>query len=313
MKSSITIKSKQRLNTMQIELLLECIENKLNFDEIHRILGIDLSHDKWIVYLSEREQADVHRLSRYLHSVDVLVLMFKSKLNMQNRNMVINQIFAYPTLLYFLSLNLMSFVILSLIPSTYASLFVISKQQPKFLLSFLQFFIGLEWGVLILILLLLSRQHKLPHFEIYAYFYKRKSQNLITLWQSHTFATSLHHLNTRAIPLHTSIEILSESSSLIQKKIALHIQTKLEQGTRLQHAFDYLDDQLGHTLGIEDFERKIDVRLERYLHILEKQIRYELKRYAGIFTVFVYSHITLMVVLVYSTLLYPLQLLEQIV
>jgi len=95
--------------------------------------------------------------------------------------------------------------------------------------------------------------------------------------------------------------------------LQLVYQNKLEQGSSLQASFDYLDEQLRHTLSIEDFERKIDDRLERYLHILEKQIRFNLKRYANIFSVFVYSHIGLMVILVYSTLLYPLQLLEQIV
>jgi type II secretory pathway component PulF len=108
------------------------------------------------------------------------------------------------------------------------------------------------------------------------------------------------------------MKILSESSNEIQNNLALSIHNKLEQGASLHESFDYLDEQLRYTLSIEDFERKIDDRLERYLYILEKQIRFNLKRYATIFSVFVYSHIGLMVVLVYSTLLYPLQLLEQV-
>lgn len=292
--------------------MLECIENKLNFEEIQHILGVDLSQNKWMHYLSIREQDDVQNLSKYLHAMDVLVLVFKSKLNAIQRNSYINQIFAYPVILYFMSLNLLSFVMLSLIPSTYESLRSLTQQPSTFLLNLLQFVIGLEWGVLIVLIYSFSRMQKLKHFEIYVFLFKRKKDNLFTLWQSHVFITSLHHLNTHSIPLHIAIEILSNSSSEIQKNIARKAQSKLEQGTALQHSFDYLDGQLAYTLGIEDFERKIDERFERYLHILEKQIRFQLKRYANRFSVFVYGHITLMVILVYSTLLYPLQLLEQI-
>lgn len=298
---------------MQIELLLECTEHKLNFDEIHRILGIDLSHDKWMQYLTDIEQINTQNLLKHLHSSDVMILVFKSKLNSMERNSYINQIFAYSVLLYFLSLNLLSFVILSLIPSTYSSLQTLGTDISTVLLKFLQFFIGLEWGTLIFILYALSRVHKVRHFEIYTSLYKRKSDNFMTLWQSHVFVSNLHFLNCHSIPLHTTIEILCESASVIQRKIAFSVQSKLEQGTSLQHAFEFLDQQLGFTLGIEDFEYKIDVRLERYLSILEKQIRYRLKRYANVFSGFVYAQIGLIVILVYSTLLYPLQILEQII
>lgn len=298
---------------MQIELLLECIEHKLNMSEINRILGIDLTLENWMSYLAENEQIRAKSLSKHLHSISVMVLVLRSRLNTIHRNTYINQIFAYPVLLYFMSLNLLSFVILTLIPSTYASIQIINQNQSSFLLKFLQFFIGLEWGTLILLLFIASRFKLLPHFQIYMYLFKHKQNNLMTLWQSHILVSNLHYLNQNSIPLHTAIKILSESSTVIQKNLALSIQSKLEQGSSLQAAFDYLDDQLRNTLSIEDFERKIDDRLERYLLILEKQIRFNLKRYANIFSVFVYSHIGLMVILVYSTLLYPLQLLEQIV
>lgn len=298
---------------MQIELLLECIEHKLNMSEINRILGIDLSFENWMSYLTENEQIQAKRLSKHLHSINVMVLILKSKLNTIQRNSFINQIYAYPVLLYFLSLNLLSFVILTLIPSTYASIQIINQDKPLFLLKFLQFFIGLEWGALILILFLFSRFKQLPHFQIYMYLFKRKQNNLITLWQSHIFVSNLHYLNQNAIPLHTAMKILSESSTVIQKNLALNIHNKLEQGASLHESFDYLDEQLRYTLSIEDFERQIDDRLERYLHILEKQIRFNLKRFATLFSAFVYTHIGLMVILVYSTLLYPLQLLEQVI
>jgi type II secretory pathway component PulF len=281
--------------------------------EINRILGIDLSFENWMSYLTENEQIQAKRLSKHLHSINVMVLILKSKLNTIQRNSFINQIYAYPVLLYFLSLNLLSFVILTLIPSTYASIQIINQDKPLFLLKFLQFFIGLEWGALILILFLFSRFKQLPHFQIYMYLFKRKQNNLITLWQSHIFVSNLHYLNQNAIPLHTAMKILSESSTVIQKNLALNIHNKLEQGASLHESFDYLDEQLRYTLSIEDFERQIDDRLERYLHILEKQIRFNLKRFATLFSAFVYTHIGLMVILVYSTLLYPLQLLEQVI
>lgn len=303
----------KRLNPMQIELLLECTEHKLNFDEIHRILGIDLSQDKWLQYLTDIEQINAQSLIKHLHPSDVMILVFKSKLNAIQRNSYINQIFTYPVLLYFLSLNLLSFVILSLIPSTYSSLQTLSTNHSTVPLKLLQFIIGLEWGALILILYALTQTRRFRYFEIYTSLYKHKTDNFITLWHSHVFVSNLHFLNCHSIPLHTTIEILCESASMIQRNIALNIQSKLEQGTPLQHAFEFLDQQLGFTLGIEDFEHKIDVRLERYLLILEKQIRYRLKRYANIFSAFVYAQIGLMVILVYSTLLYPLQILEQII
>ena len=298
---------------MQIELLLECIEQKLSLSEINRILGIDLSLENWMSYLTENEQIQAKRLSKHLHTINVMVLILKSKLNTIQRNSFINQIYAYPVLLYFLSLNLLSFVILTLIPSTYASIQIMNHNKPIFLLKLLQFFVGLEWGVLILMLFIFFRSKHLPHFEIYMYLFKRNKNNLMTLWQSHIFVSNLHYLNQNSIPFHTVMKILSESTNEIQNNLALSIHNKLEQGASLHESFDYLDEQLRYTLSIEDFERKIDDRLERYLYILEKQIRFNLKRYATIFSVFVYSHIGLMVVLVYSTLLYPLQLLEQVI
>lgn len=297
---------------MQIELLLECIEHKLNFEEIKNILGIDIEIDTWMQYLTEREQSNVNALRKHLHSMDVMTYIFKSKLNTLQRNAFINQIFAYPVLLYFLSLNLLSFVIMSLIPTTYSSLQVLNRNHSSILMNFLQFFIGFEWGILILLLYLLIHKQKLPHFKMYTSMYARRMNNLFTLWQSHTFVSNLHQFNRHAIPLHTVITILSENASVIQRTIALNIKIKLEQGIPLKDAFVYLDDRFRYTLGIEDFERKIDDRIEQYLHILEKQIRYHLRRYAGIFSAFVYGHIALMVILVYSTLLYPLQILEEI-
>ena len=98
---------------MQIELLLECIEQKLSLSEINRILEIDLSLENWMSYLTENEQIQAKRLSKHLHTINVMVLIFKSKLNTIQRNSFINQIYAYPVLLYFLSLNLLSFVALT--------------------------------------------------------------------------------------------------------------------------------------------------------------------------------------------------------
>jgi len=238
---------------MQVELLLECIEQRLLMSEINRILNIDLSLDNWMFYLSENEQIRAKSLSKHLHSMNVMVLVLKSRLDAIQRNAFINQIYAYPVLLYFLSLNLLSFVILTLIPSTYASIQSVNQTQSSFLIKFLQFFIGLEWGTLILILFIASRYKQLPHFQIYMYLFKRKQNNLITLWQSHILVSNLHYLNQNSIPLHTAIKILGESSNMIQKNLAISIQNKLEQGSSLQASFDYLDEQLRHTLSIEDF------------------------------------------------------------
>lgn len=298
---------------MQIELLLECLDNRLNIDEIRSILMIDLSIDNWFEYLSNTEKINAINLGKYMNPIDVMVSIMKTKLHTLKRNAYINECFAYPVLLYFLSLNLLSFVGLSLIPMTFSSLKAIEGDSVSGLLSLLQFAIGIEWGVLIILLLIVYNKEKIPAFAIYAYLHNRNASNIVTLWQSHTFVSNLHYLNKFSIPLHKSIMILKENKSIIQHSIATHAKSLLEKGIALNAAFEYLDERFCYSLRLEDFERKIEDRLERYLNVLEKQIRFKLKHYANLFSAFVYCHIGLMVVLVYSVLLYPLKMLEQII
>lgn len=298
---------------MQIELLLECIDNQLNLDEIRSILGIDLGLDNWHEFLTNTEKKNALSLSKHLYPMHVMICVMRSKLHLMKRNSYINELFAYPVLLYFLSLNLLSFVGLSLIPMTFSSMKAIGNKTIPSFLGLLQFLLGIEWGFLIILLFVLYRKGKIPTFKIYAYLHKQKPSNIITLWHSHTFVSNLHDLNKFSIPLHKSILILKENESLIQNMIAKHAKSLLEKGTALNAAFEYLDERFCLSLKFEDFERKIDDRIERYLDILEKQIRYKLKIYANVFSGFVYSHIGLMVILVYSVLLYPLKMLEEII
>ena len=306
-------KQRKQMSSMQIELLLECLDNRLSIEEIRSILSIDLSLENWFEYLSNVEKSNAINLGKYMNPIDVMVSVMKAKLHMMKRNTYINECFAYPVLLYFLSLNLLSFVGLSLIPMTFSSIESIDGGSVSGLLSLLQFVIGIEWGGLIILLIMVYKKEKIPAFKIYAHFHKRNTSNILTLWQSHTFVSNLHYLNKFSIPLHKSILVLKESKSSIQSSIANHAKSLLERGTALNSAFEYLDERFCYSLRFEDFERRIDDRLERYLGVLEKQIRYKLKYYANIFSAFVYCHIGFMVVLVYSVLLYPLKMLEQII
>ena len=110
------------MSSMQIELLLECLDNRLSIEEIRSILSIDLSLENWFEYLSNVEKSNAINLGKYMNPIDVMVSVMKAKLHMMKRNTYINECFAYPVLLYFLSLNLLSFVGLSLIPMTFSSI-----------------------------------------------------------------------------------------------------------------------------------------------------------------------------------------------
>ena len=65
-------------------------------------------------------------------------------------------------------------------------------------------------------------------------------------------------------------------------------------------------------LKIDDFDRKLPDRLSNYLNVLIKLIELNIKKYANYCMTFVYIQIGFMVVLVYSVLLYPLKLIEEI-
>jgi type II secretory pathway component PulF len=178
------------------------------------------------------------------------------------------------------------------------------------LMSLIQFFIGIQWGfILIVIFISITHNHKKLTIN-YLKLFKLNQKNIFVYFISYSYLFDLVYLMNLNLNLENQMNILKQIDFPMYKVISDTVVSNLIKGNSIKNAFNYLDPLFLKILMIEDYDRKMEDRITNYLNVLKKRIEISIKKYANLFTTFVYIQIAIMVLIVYSILLYPLKLLE---
>lgn len=310
--SILSIKINQKLNGFELELLIELLNNQTHWDQMLEIMRLK-NDDKYIlnkidknaIYINEISQNQIPKIHRF----DWII---KRTLQKKWLLEILKKSFMYPIFLWLMSLNLMTFLVTYVLPPTLDTFNSFSNinQSLSILMIIIQFIIGLEWGILCIgIGLYYSIKRKTINY-LYKQMYTKTKRNLIVNILSFYYLFDLLYLLNLDLNIESIMNILKMIDYPMYYEISDKVQLNLKQGQSIKLSFDYLDLTFLKLLTIDDFERKINDRINQHLNILKKQIEIGIKKYALIYISLVYTQIGLMVFMVYSILLYPLKLLE---
>lgn len=310
--SILSIKTNQKLNVFELELFIELLNNQIHWDQILEIMRLQ-NDDKFILRRIDKNAICINDISQNhipkIHRFDWIIKRVLQKKWLID---ILKKSFMYPIFLWLISLNLMTFLVMYILPSTLNTFnsFANTSQTLNSIMIFVQFIIGLEWGILIInIGLFYSIKIRNINY-LYKKLYIKTKRNLLVNILSFIYLFDLLYLLNLDLNIESIMNILKMIEYPMYFEISERVQSNLKQGQSIKFSFDYLDLTFLKLLTIDDFERKMNDRINQHLNILKKQIEIGIKKYAMIYISFVYIQIGMMVLMVYSVLLYPLKLLE---
>lgn len=306
------IKNRKKLNEFELEIFIELINNHINWIHILEIMNLTNDDqlifnkiDKSASYINDISKTDIQKTYR-------LKWIIMRTINKRWIIKCFEKSFLYPIFLWLVSINLITFLVLFVLPTTFDifNTLVDSNITNRVLLVIFQFIIGIEWGVLVLIILNIYTLNDKKISSLYMRLYTFKNKNVFVYILSYLYLFDFISLLKLDITFERVLSLLKIVDYPMYLEISNNTLVKLNEGFSLKSAFIYLDPTFQKIISIDDFERKAIERIEDYLTILKKQIEINIKKYSIYFTSFVYIQIGIMVFMVYSILLYPLKLLE---
>lgn len=300
------------LDIYELELFLELIENHINWDQILEIMNLPKNDE----YLLNKINKDANRIN--LHNVNrinkadrihwIIHRTIVKKIIIQQ----LNKSFLYPIFLWLVSLNLITFLLLYIIPTTIFTFNSISSinNSLSILVLITQFIIGVQWGIILILMFLVTTLKYKKITTFYLKLFEKNKKNLFVYLISYIYLFDLLSLMKLNLNIDTQMNILKDIELPMYLVISESVINNLKNGNSIRVAFNYLDPTFSKIISVEDYERKMEVRIQNYLKVLWKQLEFSIKKYANIFTAIVYIQIAVMVFIVYSILLYPLKLLE---
>jgi len=307
-----SIKIKKKLDIYELELFLELLKNHLNWEQIIEILN-----------LPNNENSILNRIDKNAYKINQFCM---SKINKAERiywliyrtitkRLLIqqfNKLFIYPVFLWLMSLNLITFLMLYIMPSTINTFNSFSNinNSLNILILVIQFIIGVQWGGILVLMFIISTFKYKKITSIYMKLFDKNQKNIVIYLLSYLYLIDLVSLMNLNLNIDTQMNILKQIEFPMYLNISNKVIDNLKKGISIKHAFDYLDSTFLKIIAIEDYERKMEERINNYLIVLKKQIEISIKKYANLFTALVYIQIGIMILIVYSILLYPLKLLE---
>lgn len=305
-------KDRKKLDVYELEIFIELINNHINWDTILEIMEFKNNDqlilnkiDKSASYINEISKKDIQKTYR-------LKWIMLRIINKRWIFKCFEKSFLYPIFLWMISINLITFLVLFVLPTTFDIFSTITNQSDgnRIVLVLFQFIIGIEWGVLLLLIFNLYTFNMKKLSNLYIKLYTKNKKNIFVYLLSYLYLFDFISLLKLDIPFERILNILKNIDYPMYFELSHHIQTKLNEGVALKSSFIYLDPTFQKIITIDDFERKAIERIEEYLIILKKQLEINIKKYSMYFTAFVYFQIGFMVFVVYSILMYPLKLLE---
>jgi len=304
--------NKKYLDIYELELFLELIENHINWDQILEIMNLP-NNEEYLLNKIDKSANRINKLSiSKLNKIDRLHWIIHRTIAKRLIIQQFNKSFLYPLFLWLMSLNLITFLLLYIIPTTISTFdsFSNTKNSLNILVLAIQFIIGIQWGLIIVIMFLASTLKYKSISVFYLKIFERNKKNIFVYLVSYLYLFDLLNLMNLNLNIDTQMSILKDIEFPMYFNISETVINNLKRGNSIKVAFNYLDSTFSKIISIEDYERKMEVRIHNYLKVLRKQLEISIKKYANIFTAIVYIQIGLMVLIVYSILLYPLKLIE---
>lgn len=310
--NSIFLNTKKKFNTFELELFIELISNYIQWEFILDIMNLENNEEEII------KKIDSNSLNLIEHSKDVLSKVnridwvLKNRLRNKKIDDFIQKSFLYPVFLWLLSLNILTFMLIYVLPNIITSFnqIVSVNNMLNILMILTQLIIGVEWGILLLSMYLALNTKERKIFDLYQYLYQRYPNNIWVYYSSYLFLSDFLYLLNQSLNIDQIIKILKYSNSIVNREICNNLNKNLNNGQSIKSSFDLLDKTFIKLIKIDDFDQKFDTRLNNYLNVLNKKIEISIKKYANYFMTLVYVQVGLMVFLVYSILLYPLKIIE---
>jgi len=305
-------KDNKKFNEFELEIFIELINNHINWINILEIMELKNDDhlilnkiDKSAYYINEISKINIQKTYR-------LKWIILRTLNKKWILKCFEKSFLYPIFLWMISINLITFLVIFVLPTTFDIFLTLSgsNEGNKALLLIIQFFIGIEWGVLLLLIINFYTINDKKISNLYIKFYRKNKKNIFVYILSYLYLFDFISLLKLDITFEKILNILKTIDYPMYSEISNHILSKLNEGISLKSSFIYLDSMFEKIISIDDFERKAIERIEDYIFILKKQIEINIKKYAMYFTSFVYIQIGIIVFVVYTVLMYPLKLLE---
>lgn len=306
------IKVNKKLDIYELELFLELLKNHLSWEQILDILNIPNNE----VLILKRIDNDAYIINQIcnnkINKADRIRWLIHRTITKRLIIQQFNKSFIYPIFLWLLSLNLITFLMLYIMPSTIRTFNSFSNINNSLnnLILVIQFIIGVQWGMILIIMFVVSTYKYKKITSAYLKLFNKNNKNIFVYLVSYLYLIDLVSLMNLNLNIDTQMNILKQIEFPMYLNISDKVIDNLKKGVSIKHAFDYLDSTFLKIIAIEDYERKMDERIFNYLIVLRKQIDISIKKYANLFTSIVYIQIGVMVFIVYTILLYPLKLLE---
>lgn len=306
------IKINKKLDIYELELFLELIKNHLNWEHVLEILGLP-SNENLIL---DRIDKNASKINQYcinkINKADRIYWLIYRTITKRLLIQQFNKAFIYPIFLWLMSLNLITFLMLYIMPSTINTFNSFSNvnNSLNILILVIQFIIGIQWGLILILMFIISTVKYRKITSIYLKLFKNNKKTIFVYVISYLYLIDLVSLMNLNLNIDAQMNILKQIEFPMYLDISEKVIDNLKSGISIKHAFEYLDSTFLKIIAIEDYERKMEERINNYLIVLRKQIEISIKKYANLFTAFVYLQIGVMVLIVYSILLYPLKLLE---
>lgn len=307
-----SIKINKKLDIYELELFLELLKNHLNWEQIIEILS--LSNNESLIL--NRIDKNAYKLNQYcmnkINKADRIYWVIYRTITKRLLIQQFNKLFIYPIFLWLMSLNLITFLMLYIMPSTINTFNSFSNinNSLNILIIVIQFIIGVQWGLILILMFIISTFKYKKITSIYIKLFDKNKKNIVIYLISYLYLIDLVSLMNLNLNIDTQMNILKEIEFPMYLNISNRVIDNLKKGVSIKYAFEYLDPTFLKIIAIEDYERKMEERINNYLIVLKKQIEISIKKYANLFTALVYIQIGIMVLIVYSILLYPLKLLE---
>lgn len=306
-----SMNSNKRFNTFDLELFIELINNYIQWDIILSIMNLK-NDDEFIIRKIDSKYLVLNNQSLgIVPKVIRFDWMLRKRLRQKMLEDYINKCFIYPVFLWLLSLNILTFMLIYLLPNLLSSFDLISKVNNVIYIyiKVSQLLIGIEWGIILLLMYLVINIKDKNVVIIYKFLYTKFPNNIFVLYISYMYLCDFLYLLNLNISINEIMSILMNNNS-IYKIISETVKENLNRGMSLKNAFILMDKTFIKLIQIEDFERKFENRLDNYLKVIYKQLEINIKKISNYFMAVVYIQIAFMVFLVYSVLLYPLKLIE---
>lgn len=284
----------------------------MNMDSegIYDVLGIDLNDAKVVNDLIKKESTFFRCLCKTCSKKDGLEIVLSSMEYRLKQNVHLMKAFAYPLFLYGLSLMMLTLLGLWILPNISDMLHSMRSESQPILINLMQFMIGAEWSFLLCGLLFVKFIYPKEKVNHYIWMSNHWKGNIWKIWLSILFLIDFNHLIKVGISLSEILDIMRNSGNSLIRYLTRNAQNRLKGGIPLGSAFEYLDEGLLRLMKIQENERKIGDRLESYGITLDRILTYKLNRISKSVLAFAYVQISVVVLIAYQMMFYPLNLLE---